>query len=504
MSFFKKNETKKNAVLFFGMLRNYEIPSESIKNKILYKGDCDVFYFGPKETDLPNKEYAIGIQDKDGFFIKNPKEDLQETVPVNIENFCAVYDGYIKDFRAHDKKTGYFEEISRSLRPREDWLMGLNPARMLSMFYNIDGVVKLFVDYCKKNKKSYKNVIITRTDIVTYTDFPCVVSDGEIHIPSGEGFSSNGEKHIGNASVFFYKNMLTGDYVSGGRKDSFNDQVMIVSFNEINKFCNIYDQILELIKAKAPLSPETLLFILCKRSGLNIVAHPEWAYEIYRDGKKEITSIMDIEDLKNIDRYNPRLQENKLQVQDCIPMADFVRVDSINSILYKYLSKVSSRKANKLKNNPAKFYLDSKSYMNKLPEKAFRKSLKKNDAVLFLAKYGEIKSDCGEINGNSLIIRSTKECFGVYGPFANLQKGNYISKLFFSEKINAEQVTIDVVSNEVKEILIKNISLTDDYSQRNIDLKWTLECDVSGLEVRIFVPSGFSCAVDYLLIKKIS
>lgn len=303
---------KKIAILFYGMLRNYQISSSSFYKNIIEKNECDIFFFGPSKTDTPTINYGLGIRDKDGFFIKNPKESKQATLPLNTNDFVKRYSPYLKDYIFHEKDSDFFEEQSQLLCSRDDWLMGLNPARMLSMFYNINGVINLFLNTHKKNFKDYDIILLTRTDLIIYNNIMNFnIKKNEIHIPFGEGFNEIGKKHTGNASVFYYKNIISGDYVPGGREDSFNDQIMAFSPKTIKMFQNIYQNVKTLMEDKIPLSPETILFLLSKRNDIKIISHPEWEYEIYRDGKNNIVSLLDTEELKEVDRYHPKLLKEK-------------------------------------------------------------------------------------------------------------------------------------------------------------------------------------------------
>lgn len=307
----KASPKARTAVLFYGMLRNFEIGANSIKRHMLYDDECDVFYFGPRDTDNPDVNYTVGLMDKDGFFIENPKEKFQHTEQADTEKFLEIYKPFIKKASFHDMTFSQFEDISLSLRPKEDWLMGLNPARMISMFYNMGGVIDMVLNHIDGELDTYDKIIVTRTDLVIYSRIACILSGQEMHIPFGEGFGPNGEKHRGNASTLYYKNMITGDYSPGGRTANFNDQIMVIKGQDLAALRNLFQTVTALIRDHVPLSPETILYIVCKRCNFDIHTHDEWHYEIYRDGRKPIQSVLDIPDLEKIDRYNPRLRQSE-------------------------------------------------------------------------------------------------------------------------------------------------------------------------------------------------
>jgi len=510
MLFFRNKNTnaelkhKKSAILFYGMLRDFSIPSHSIKNKLI-TSETEVFFFGPSDTDRPDINYAIGVQDKDGFFIENPKERTQITIPSDKEGFIELYQDNLKKYHFHDKTPEYFDAVSRDLRPREDWLMGLNPARMLSMFYNMGGVIKLFLENKQGKLDQYGRIVITRTDLVIYSDLPCVVDAGCIHIPYGEGFAKNGEKHQGNASVFYYKNMFTGDYVSGGRKFSFNDQIMILHPEDLIVLENLYEDIVDLIKQKAPLSPETLLYILFKRHNMIVVPHEDWAYEIYRRGKKEIDSIMEIEDLKNIDRYNPRFSSEETEE---LKTPSFTNNDFFGDRSFDFLGKilgvVNKNKQTKLRRKPALFFLDTKSSMNKIWKNKFLRDMANMGTMIFLPSEGSIKSDSGKVVSNQLKIQAETPCYLVYGPFINIDRGEYIAKISFSHKISPGTFIVDVICEELGEIFTQKFDVAQEEHREDVDVKWNVEKDVSKLEIRIYALQSAECCLDYVAIRKIT
>ncbi|WP_010512382.1 hypothetical protein [Komagataeibacter europaeus] len=505
MLFKKKGNKPRTAILFYGMLRNYEIPSKSIFKNILEKNDCDIFYFGPSETDSPDINYAIGLRDKNGFFIKNPKEDKQKVTPSKIDGFLKIYGKYLKSYHVHENKTEFFEENISKICSREDWIIGLNPARMLSMFYNIGGVIDIFNEYCNNNNKKYDKIILTRTDIIFYGNIISEIKNKEMHIPFGEGFNEIGEKHMGNAAVFFYKNMETGDYVSGGRKDSFNDQIMLFSPNDITMFDNIYENVKYLIRNKVPLSPETILFILAKRNEMRIITHPEWEYEIYRVGKKPILSILDTDELKDIDRYHPKLINNNYSDQiDADVKSKDIESKTFNSI-HRIINLISNKnKSKKLNEDPVRFFSNSNIIINNFAEKILHKELAKKGTFIYSAKSGSLKSDFGEVNSRRFQIKSgDSEGFAIYGPYATLDSGKYIAKFYFDGDIKHCRIVIDVVSDEIPHLNSKPYDLNYGYPTDCVSIEWSLPKEVHNLEVRIYVFPGFVANFDYLAIKKV-
>ena len=71
---------------------------------------------------------------------------------------------------------------------RKDWIYGLNPARLFSMVFNMEGVVHLLEEYERTQGVHYDSIIITRPDIAFFSPITTRVRSGFLHIPSGEGF----------------------------------------------------------------------------------------------------------------------------------------------------------------------------------------------------------------------------------------------------------------------------------------------------------------------------
>ncbi|EEA00844.1 hypothetical protein BH160DRAFT_3855 [Burkholderia sp. H160] len=313
ISFPVDNASPKNprvAVLLYGMVRDYEKCASSIERVLLGPNNADLFYFGPSFTDYPDREFSIGERDSEGFIIKNPKTDAPKFFDVDADAFERVYKKNIRAYKFHDTPPSFFETEAGRLVTRDKWLFGLPPSRILSMFYNFDGVVREFNKYRAEHPGGYDAVVITRPDLVLYNSISAEIKDGTVHIPSGEGFDEMGRNHLGNAPVFYYKNINTGEYVPGGREVGFNDQIIILPVDVLESLSDIYKEAKEMIGRGVPSSPETIIYLMLKNRDIKIEAHPEWAYEIYRRGGNDVANVLTSPELKVIDRYHPSLTKN--------------------------------------------------------------------------------------------------------------------------------------------------------------------------------------------------
>nr|MBA2486616.1 hypothetical protein [Nitrospira sp.] len=204
-------QPRKVAVLLYGMLRTFEVTAGSFHRHVVAPNNADVFYFGPARSDVPTKLHS-GRLDYFGNLKKNPKGSVDPVSLVNRESFLKAYSPTIRDYHFHDLDSAEFLRQGAIVASRE-WIFGLNPARIFSMVFNIEGAVNLLQEYEGTQGMSYDAVVITRPDIGFFSPIQARAKPGFLHIPSGEGFDHWGRKHTGNARVLYYKNVETGDFV---------------------------------------------------------------------------------------------------------------------------------------------------------------------------------------------------------------------------------------------------------------------------------------------------
>lgn len=300
------SRTQRNAVLFYGMIRNFEVPSKTLHKHIIAPNEADTFYFGPSYTDKPSNSH-YGKFDHDGFMVENPKALPDSVSPANSAGFRENYGHTLKKFVTHNLPFSHFEDEAKSICGTEDWLFNLNPARVLSMFYNIGGAIDSFLTFYNETRAVYNNCIVTRPDLVFYSLVTMETEPGCVQIPQSQGISERGETYDGNAPVYYYKNALTGEYVPGGRKTTFNDQFLLMNISDLKKLGSLYVEIKDMIRRRVPVSPETLFYLALKNRGLSIAPQKEWVYEIFRNDTKRVLSVLNSPELAEIDRYHPSL-----------------------------------------------------------------------------------------------------------------------------------------------------------------------------------------------------
>jgi hypothetical protein len=298
----------KVAVLLYGMLRTFRTTAPSFHRHVVAPNNADVFYFGPSQSDRPSLAHK-GQLDVFGNVKSNPKGQVDGVSPVEMDDFLSAYGPAMRQYRLHNVDQEEFVRQA-AIVDRQEWIFGLNPARMFSMVFNMEGAVHVLEDYEQEHQVRYDFVIITRPDLAFFSPIKAKGRAGQIHIPSGEGFDEWGKKHIRNASTLYYKNVETGDYIAGGDSHHFNDQLFVLRREDLGSFSGLSKSMSDYLAKKVPASPETVFYLhLCHRHGLKPVYHLEWCYEIYRPGMPLIQNVADTSLITLVDRYHPKARE---------------------------------------------------------------------------------------------------------------------------------------------------------------------------------------------------
>jgi hypothetical protein len=298
----------KAAVLLYGMLRSFRLTAASFHRHVVEPNNADVFYFGPAASDVAPTSLS-GRLDVFGNLKDNPKGRVDPMQGVDLEAFTSAYGPAMRRYRFHQVDQ---EEFARqaAVVDRRDWIFGLNPARLFSMVFNMEGVVHLLEEYEREQHVSYDTVIVTRPDIAFFSPIRPRLRAGTIHLPSGEGFDEWGRKHMGNARILYYKNVETGDYIEGGDKLSFNDQILACARTDLDAFSGLAKAFSDYLCRRVPASPETVFYLhFCLRRGLKPVLHPEWCYQIQRAGMPVIENVADTSMIRLVDRYHTKAKE---------------------------------------------------------------------------------------------------------------------------------------------------------------------------------------------------
>lgn len=327
------NPTPKTAVLLFGFLRTAEVTSKSLLDNVASTTDADIFYFGPDASDNPSSIHK-GILDGSGFMKVNPKNDAHEIAGGISERLNELYGSRLKSYSLHSRTFDDFCQEAAFIN-KNDWLFSLNPARFISMFFNMQGVFKIMEDYESANSFKYDRVVVTRPDLSFYSNFDLrKIREGYVYIPSGSGFCEHtGNRNYGLAQVLPYRNKNTGKMVQSGI--GFNDQLLIFNRESSSAMSSIYDCSLKYMQERVPLTPETILYYhLVVNHGLKVKYSDDWPYEIVRSDETQITTVSDLVILDLIDKYHPNVKA-RMKEKPIKYFFKFMRI-SILSFIAKY------------------------------------------------------------------------------------------------------------------------------------------------------------------------
>ena len=103
-------------------------------------------------------------------------------------------------------------------------------------------------------------------------------------------------------TVAYYKNLELGEMIPANRH-VFTDQ-MVVLPGKYLAYLSIYKNLFALLEQGIPLHPETILYYcLVYQNHLQVTIHPEWLYEIFRNGMEPIENDEILQE-KNINHYS--------------------------------------------------------------------------------------------------------------------------------------------------------------------------------------------------------
>lgn len=305
----------RTAVLLYGLLRSYRATAGSLLRHVVEPSAAAILYFGPAETDVPMRSHS-GSFDERGFFRSNPKGEFEELSSVEVGDLGSVYGRALVRAKTHSVSQAYFRQLADRICPRREWLFMLSPHRLLSMFYNIAGVIALLEEHEQATGTTYDYIVLTRPDLAFFRPVVPKPRRREVHIADGEGLDENGAPRRGNAGVFYYKNVGNGDYLTLGPDSAFNDQLLVINRADLPCLASIYRDGVEALRNRVPASPETIFrLLLVERAGLRVVARRDWLHQIYRMNDAAIANVADTPAIVGIDPRH-QLAERFLSLEE--------------------------------------------------------------------------------------------------------------------------------------------------------------------------------------------
>lgn len=308
----------KTAIILHGLFRTALTTSASFNKHVSHFLNADIFYSGYKYSDKPLTNHT-GVYDKFGFIKNNPKNSasIDGSNEITQELLQKVYGKNLKACFLHDIKSEDLKELISNIK-EEEILFQLKPERFLSMFHNIEQAYRLLEKHEEHYGVSYDNIIIARPDLAFYANLDLIkLKVGKVFIPGGMGFHPHtGTRIHGLVEPLYYKNVLNGTCIPTGLH--FNDQLMALKRSDSSILKNLLSDCTEYIKARVPLTPETILFYhFSVMHQLEVNINEKWLYEIFRVGAPEIENITNLPLLERFDPHHPivkrRAQANKMK-----------------------------------------------------------------------------------------------------------------------------------------------------------------------------------------------
>ena len=276
---------KRIAVCMYGMLRTYEKTSKSLIKHILEKNEADLFFYGPNNCGISVIDGADVTTSKFGNKKRLKAMDAAGKT-VDEADLLKIYGDYLKKAYLYN-----ISDVDNSASKYKVMNSGcvIPIERIVSMFTNISGTLKLAQEYSKENGITYDYILLIRPDLAFYSDV-CVndLDDSQVHVPFGGGILNNGRNYCPQYYSMYYKNVSTGELIEENQHP-FTDQFVVSSFSNMMQLENILDKFKEFSSRKLPLHPETLMYyVLSYSTGHKVSIHNDWKYEIFRSDSASI------------------------------------------------------------------------------------------------------------------------------------------------------------------------------------------------------------------------
>jgi hypothetical protein len=237
----------KACICFFGFLRTYEHTFQSYVEHITSKFDTDIFLYGQNIVDE------------------------NDPTPVNIQTIKDIFGDRLIKYELFDYSIDFFKNVARnnnipdtvslneeSKRIFSDWTR--ETYKTFSMFYNIQGVLRLKEEYENTNNVKYDIVFLTRPDV-------------KIISPINIGFDLNkvhyDECHIAPAHGSNPQGWL-------------GDHLLMSNSKNISTLMNLYDKIPEYYKEGILVNNETLIYFHYKKYNIEITKSPFTKHSVIR------------------------------------------------------------------------------------------------------------------------------------------------------------------------------------------------------------------------------
>ena len=186
----------KTAILLYGYMRTYKTTSSSFLDKVVRPNNADVFVFTYSNEGVSKLDPNLDINSSKNLNASN-QDKLGDVVTEEL--LKQVYGDSLVASRIEDY------DPSRFKRDSENIFSPILPIeRIFSLYYNINEAIKLLSEYEKTHNIRYEKVLITRPDLLFYSEIDFNSLDPDlVYVPSYGGNIAPPLKSLINTSVAF-------------------------------------------------------------------------------------------------------------------------------------------------------------------------------------------------------------------------------------------------------------------------------------------------------------
>lgn len=272
----------KTAFILYGFFRTFEFCKNSLNTHILNVLNPDIF------INSPNTIYT------------KPEHEVSEWQHLYSRNTNSTIETIASSFLLDQLKSceirGYNSQFYYSFIDKNNIThitdIGQYSWRIASTLHSISLATKTFENYINVTGEKYDLVILTRPDLRYYRNFDSSILDlNKINYPAYHMCAPD------NPSLFHLdeevKKQVDVRIRSGGAGifgfpgQWFNDQFICGTQENILKFSNIFDMIVEYYNDNVFLNTETYLGVHCMKNNINFIGTDFTTYEMWRPNKAE-------------------------------------------------------------------------------------------------------------------------------------------------------------------------------------------------------------------------
>lgn len=272
----------KSAIIFYGFCRTFDFCQESLKKHILNIVNPDIY------INTPSTLYAPTAHEVPEFH----KSYSKNTEPSYYKICQSLKDFSIKNIEIRNYDSSFYKDYVNNHNLKEKNDVFQYSWRVVSTLHSISLSVQSFKNYVTSHGLHYDLVILTRPDLKYYKDFNIdSVQLSKVNYPSKFLYSIHHHDLCNlpfEEKIKFTNRVVTGAAaVFGFPGVTFNDQFICGSQDNIIKFYDVFDNIINYYNSNIILNTETYLGYHCINNKLDFGGSDMTIYDIWREDTPE-------------------------------------------------------------------------------------------------------------------------------------------------------------------------------------------------------------------------